>query len=122
MVNIKMQIYRKYFRACSLFMAGSFISGVIWSICAITVIRDKAHIVAGVGLIGFSAIGSVSSFLTYLLWDANTRETNIVTINVCKSTKIQERSLVALVYEGDIIQLAISTNTPPKIVVFETEE
>ena len=102
-------------------MALSFISGVIWSICAITFIRDKSHIVAGVSLIGFSAIGSVSSFLIYLLLDSNTRTSNIVTINVSKSTKIQERSLVALVYEGDIIQLAITTNTPPKIVVFETD-
>ena len=115
-----MQLYRTYFLVCTFFMGISFTSGIILSICAITIMHNKTNIVAGVGLMGFSAIVGLSSFLTYLLWNSTSHETNIVTINVSKSKTFQDNTfMIVMVYEEDSVHIATGINTPPKIVVFE---
>ncbi len=111
---------REYFRVCSVLMALSFTCGLFWSICAITIIQDKTQIVAAVGLIGISAIGGTSSFLTYLLLSTNRIEPDVLRIDIRESQpNISDIILIGMVYEGDIVNIATGTNTPIKIVVFE---
>jgi len=101
-------------------MALSFTCGLFWSICAITIIQDKTQIVAAVGLIGISAIGGTSSFLTYLLLSTNRIEPDVLRIDIRESQpNISDIILIGMVYEGDIVNIATGTNTPIKIVVFE---
>lgn len=114
-----MQIYREYFRACTILMGLSFIGGLLWSICSITVSQDKAQVVAGVGLIGLSGIGGTWSFLTYLLWEARSVDPDVLRINVRERPNITDIVIIGSVYEGDIINIATGVNTPIKIVVFE---
>ena len=114
-----MQIHREYFRVCTVLMGLSFIGGLLWSICSITVSQDKAQVVAGVGIIGLSGIGGTWSFLTYILWGARSVEPDVLRINVRERLNITDIVMIGSVYEGDIINIATGVNTPIKIVVFE---
>jgi len=113
-----MQIATKYFQACAILMSLSFTCGVTWSICGIVVMHNIEHVVTGVCLIGLSAVGSVLSFVTYLLYGVDNREPDLIRINVREKTI--SRSLSILVYETDIVHVAVGPNTPPKIVLFES--
>jgi len=75
------------------------------------------HVVTGVCLIGLSAVGSVLSFVTYLLYGVDNREPNLIRIDVREKNN---RSLSILVFETDIVHVAVGPNTPPKIVLFES--
>ena len=101
----------KYFRACSVFFGLSFVGGLFWSIFSITTTHDNEQIVAGVGLFGISAIG-VSSFLTYFLLATNRQDSDVIPI---------PNEVFIVIYEGDCINIATGTQTPPKVVVFEPE-
>jgi hypothetical protein len=98
-------------------MGLSFISGLLWSICSITLTQNKIQVVAGIGVIGISAIGGTGSFLIYLLSDTNSIETGVLTINVRERPDVTIIGIV--LYEGDSINIATGENTPIKIVVFE---
>jgi len=112
-----MQIATKYFQTCAVLMSLSFTCGVTWSICGIVVVHKIEHIVAGVCLMGLSAVGSVLSFVTYLLYGVDNREPNLIRIDVREKNN---RSLSILVFETDIVHVAVGPNTPPKIVLFES--
>ena len=114
-----MQIHREYFRVCTVLMGLSFMGGLLWSICSITVSQDKAQVVAGVGLIGLSGIGGTWSFLTYILWGTRRVDSDVLRINVRERPNITDIVIIGSVYEGDIINIATGLNTPIKIVVFE---
>jgi hypothetical protein len=114
-----MQIHREYFRACTVLMGLSFIGGLLWSICSITVSQEKAQVVAGVGIIGISGIGGTWSFIAYLLWGARRVDPDVLRINVRERPNITDVVMIGTVYEGDIINIATGLNTPIKIVVFE---
>lgn len=114
-----MQIHRNYFRLFTVLMGFSFISGLLWSICSITVSQDKVQVVAGIGLIGLSAIGGTGSFLIYLLLGDHNTEPHVLRINVREKPNITNVAIIGMVYEGDIINIATGENTPIKIVVFE---
>ena len=77
-------------------------------------------IVTGVCLIGISAIGGVLSFVTYLLYGVDNREPDLIRIDVREKNNISMRSLSILLYETDIVHVAVGPNTPPKIVLFES--
>ena len=115
-----MQIHTKYFQACAILMSLSFTCGVTWSICGIVVMHNIEHVVTGGCLIGLSAVGSVLSFVTYLIYGVDNREPDLIRINVREKNNISMRSLSILVYETDIVHVAVGPNTPPKIVLFES--
>jgi hypothetical protein len=100
-------------------MGLSFIGGLLWSICSITVSQEKAQVVAGVGIIGISGIGGTWSFIAYLLWGARRVDPDVLRINVRERPNITDVVMIGTVYEGDIINIATGLNTPIKIVVFE---
>ena len=112
-----MQIPRNYFRVFIALMGLSFISGLLWSIFSITVTQDKIQVVAGIGVIGISAIGGTGSFLIYLISGTHSIETGVLTINVRERPDVTIIGMV--LYEGDIINIATGENTPIKIVLFE---
>ena len=105
----------KYFRACTVLFGLSLTAGLFWSIFSVIITHDNEQIVAGVGLIGISAIG-VSSFLTYLLLVANQPGSSIVPIERPKN--IPDKVFIEI-YEGDIINIGTSADTPLTFVVFE---
>ena len=105
----------KYFRACTVLFGLSLTGGLFWSIISIIITHDIEQIVAGVGLIGISAIG-FSSFLTYLLLVANQPGTSVVPIERPKN--IPDKVFIEI-YEGDIINIGTSAGTPLTFVVFE---
>lgn len=116
-----MRIKRNYFRACTILMGLSFTGGVLWSICGIVIMHNKDQVIAGICLTGFSMISGIWSLLSYLLsGGAETRETDVVTVNVREKFNISTKALNVLVYDTDIVHLATGLNTPSKIVIFES--
>jgi hypothetical protein len=107
---------RAYLLACAVLMGTSFAGGLVWSICAITITRDQTHVVAGVGLIGGSAVAGVWASMAYALWGP--RETAVVTVEVRPRRDAIEVTTLVL-REGAVVGVATSATSPPKIVVFE---
>jgi len=105
----------KYFRAFTVLFGLSLTGGLFWSIISVIITHDNEQIVAGVGLIGISAIG-VSSFLTYLLLVANHTGSSVAPIE--RSKNIPDEVFI-MIYEGDIINIGTSADTPLTFVVFE---
>ena len=115
-----MQLRTEYFQAWAVLMGLSFTGGVTWSIFGIVVIHKIEHIVTGVCLVGISAVGSVLSFVIYLLYGLDTRQSDLVRIDVREKNNISAKSLTILLCETDIVHIAVGPNTPSKIVVFES--
>ena len=110
-----MRMRRAYFLACAVLMGASFTAGLVWAICAITVMHDKNHVVAGVGLLGVSAVAGVWSSLTFALWGP--RETTPVAIHVRPRRETPDVTLE--LGDAAVVSVATSADSPPKIVVFE---
>ena len=107
---------RAYFLACAVLMGASFTAGLVWAICAITVLHDKDHVVAGVGLLGVSAVAGVWSSLTFALWGARPP------LEIAPVTHVRPRRDVTIEVRelrGVTVCVATSANSPPKVVVFE---
>ena len=109
-----MRMRRAYLLACAVLMGMSFAGGLVWSICAITITRDKTHVVAGVGLLGGSAVAGVWSGLAFALRGARA----VATIEVRPRRETIEDTTLVL-REGAVVSVATSATSPPKIVVFE---
>ena len=107
---------RAYFLACAVLMGASFTAGLVWAICAITIMHDKDHVVAGVGLLGVSAVAGVWSSLTFALWGA--REITPVT-HVRPRRETPDVTIELRELRGVTVCVATSANSPPKVVVFE---
>ena len=114
-----------FFKIVALLMCACFAGGVVWSMCAIVVMRNQTHVVAGVGLIGFSAVTGVGSCIRYLIksspiigpsrLDATARHRHI---------DVHEKRpnlLTVACTEGSIVHIATWDDSPCKVVIFETQ-
>jgi hypothetical protein len=111
-----MEINREYFLVGAVLMGLSFCGGIGWSVYGI-VMSKKEQVISGVCLTSLCLIGETCLFLTYLFWNSENRERNVIkTIDVLEKFN---KALICSIYEGDTVHVVIDANTPPKIIVFE---
>ncbi len=116
----KMRMRREYFLAWAILNLLSFMGGLVWSICAIAIMRDKTHVVAGVGLLGTSAVSGVWSSMTYILWGA--RVVPGVTLGPAVTIDVREKRrdhCVRLELSDEAVVCVGTNTTETTVVVFD---
>ncbi len=114
-----------FFRNYALLMCACFAGGVAWSMCAIVVMRNQTHVVAGVGLIGLSAVTGVGSCVRYLIKSSPRIEPirlHATAHHLRFESHAARPNLVTVTCtEGSIVHIATWDDSPCKVVLFETQ-
>jgi hypothetical protein len=100
----------------------AFVAGIVWAMCAIFVTHDQTQVVAGVGLLGLSAVAGTGAFLLSLRPATVPHRYRASVVHVraaAAAAAAAERLSCELDCEYESVMIATGDDTPPKVVYVE---